>query len=81
MVGLGEEREEVLGVLKDLREAGCGLLSIGQYLAPTGAHMQAREYVSPDLFAFYKEAAKKAGFSHVESGPYVRTSYMAHYYV
>jgi len=56
-------------------------LSIGQYLAPTGAHIQVTEYVSPDTFAFYKEAAEKIGFSHVESGPYVRSSYMAHKYI
>ncbi|HPX61447.1 MAG TPA: lipoyl synthase [Deltaproteobacteria bacterium] len=77
MLGLGETREEVLAVFADLREAGCTYLSIGQYLAPSRRHFPVQEYVHPDVFDNMREAALQRGFSHVESGPYVRSSYHA----
>ncbi len=67
MLGMGELEPEVLQVLKDLRDAGCDYLSIGQYLAPSRRHYPVQEYVTPEAM----------GFSHVESGPYVRSSYHA----
>lgn len=77
MLGLGEEQREVMAVLRDLRKAGCDLLTLGQYLAPTKKHHPVMEYIQPDKFEFYKKAALKLGFKHVSSGPYVRSSYLA----
>jgi lipoyl synthase len=77
MVGLGEKQDEVLQVMFDLREKGCDILTIGQYLAPTRKHHPVVEYVHPDRFEFYREEGKKMGFLHVESGPLVRSSYHA----
>jgi lipoic acid synthetase len=77
MLGLGERVEEVLRTLDDLREAGCEVLTIGQYLQPTLDHMPVSEYVHPDQFAFYKEKALEKGFDAVESSPLVRSSYHA----
>lgn len=77
MVGLGETPAEVLATLDDLREAGCSLLTIGQYLRPTLRHYPVAQYVTPEQFARYKEEALQRGFAHVESGPMVRSSYMA----
>lgn len=81
MLGLGEKEEEVLAVMRDLRFAECDFLSIGQYLAPSSRHYPVQEYVSPEIFSFYKEKAEKSGFSHVESAPYVRSSYSAGEYL
>jgi lipoic acid synthetase len=77
MVGLGETREEVLDVLKDLRSVDCDILTIGQYLPPSKNHAKLVEYVTPETFDFYKEEAEKLGFKFVASGPYVRSSYQA----
>ncbi len=77
MLGLGESEEEILITLRDLRENGCRVVTIGQYLRPTLRHLPVEEYVSPEKFARYKEFALKTGFDHVESGPFVRSSYMA----
>lgn len=77
MLGLGETESEVLAVLDDLREAGVRLLTVGQYLQPTIKHWPVVEYVHPDKFAWYKEEALGRGFSYVESGPLVRSSYRA----
>jgi len=81
MLGLGEKEEEVYLSMKDLRRAGCDFLSIGQYLAPSKRHYPVKEYIRPEKFEQYKEKAKELGFSHVESGPYVRSSYMAGSYL
>lgn len=81
MLGLGENSDEVLAVMNDLRSVECDLLSIGQYLAPSQKHYPVKDYISPELFKDYKEKAKKSGFLHVESGPYVRSSYMAAEYL
>ena len=77
MLGMGELEEEVLQVLSDLRGVGCSYLSIGQYLAPSRKHYPVQEYASPDLFESLRLQALEMGFSHVESGPYVRSSYHA----
>jgi lipoyl synthase len=78
MVGLGEERDELLATFRDLREVGCGILTIGQYLRPTDAHAPMVRYYHPDEFRVLKSAALDMGFVHVESGPLVRSSYHAH---
>lgn len=81
MLGLGETEEEVLRVMQDLRSAGCDFLSIGQYLAPSKRHYSAKEYVRPERFRNFKEKGLDLGFLHIESGPYVRSSYMAGMYL
>ncbi|MBV9168986.1 MAG: lipoyl synthase [Chloroflexi bacterium] len=78
MVGLGEQREELLQVFADLRDQGVDVLTVGQYLRPTLRHLPVERYVSPDEFAELKLVAKSLGFRHVESGPMVRSSYHAH---
>lgn len=77
MVGVGEEDFEVIETLSDLREAGCNIVTIGQYLQPTAKHLAVSRYVHPDTFAMYKERALEMGFDYVESAPLVRSSYMA----
>jgi lipoic acid synthetase len=77
MVGLGEREDEVLSVFADLRRAGCSYLSVGQYLAPSRRHYPVQEFIRPERFDFYREKALALGFEHVESGPYVRSSYHA----
>lgn len=77
MLGLGESREELLGVLADLRSAGCDALTLGQYLAPTLKHIPVSRYVPPEEFEELGELARKLGFVHVASGPFVRSSYHA----
>jgi lipoic acid synthetase len=78
MVGLGETREEVLVLLADLRRSGCDAVTIGQYLRPGKSNIRVAEYIAPELFEFYEREAKRIGFRYVASGPYVRSSYMAH---
>jgi len=78
MVGLGEEWEEILSTLADLRAVGCGILTIGQYLAPSSSHLPVVRYYHPDEFEMLKTSALSMGFGHVESGPLVRSSYHAH---
>lgn len=79
MVGLGERPEQVLEVFDDLVQSGCTLLTVGQYLAPSGSrHLPVREYVAPEQFDIYRQEALNRGFQHVASGPFVRSSYMAH---
>lgn len=77
MVGLGETRDEVLRIMDDLSAHGCDVLTIGQYLQPTKMHVEVAEFIHPDTFALYKEEGIKRGFSFVESGPLVRSSYHA----
>jgi len=77
MVGLGETKDEVLQVMDDLATHGCDVLTIGQYLQPTKMHIEVAEFVHPEVFAMYKDEGKKRGFSFVESGPLVRSSYHA----
>ncbi len=80
MLGMGETVEEVELVLSDLNEVGCAYLSIGQYLAPSRNHYPVQNYVTPELFESLRETSLRIGFSHVESGPYVRSSYHAGQY-
>ncbi|BBA68922.1 lipoyl synthase [Geobacter sulfurreducens] len=77
MLGLGETEEEVLAVMADLRRVDCTYLSLGQYLAPSRFHHPVREFVLPETFDRLKDLAERMGFRHVESGPYVRSSYHA----
>ncbi len=77
MLGLGETQEEVLQAMDDLREAGCQVLTLGQYLQPSMNHMPVEEYIHPDQFARLKEMGLEKGFSAVESSPLVRSSYHA----
>ena len=78
MVGLGEERDEVLSVFDDLRRVGVSILTIGQYLRPSASHAPMKRYYHPDEFGDLKQEALARGFVHVESGPLVRSSYHAH---
>jgi lipoyl synthase len=77
MVGLGEAYSEVLDLMKDLKNVGCDILTIGQYLKPSPFHMSAFEYVHPDIFIEYKQKAYELGFKQVEANPLVRSSYKA----
>jgi len=77
MLGLGEEKEEVLKTLQDLRQAGCDMITLGQYLQPTPQHLPVKEYIHPDQFDEYKKEALSLGFRTVFSGPFVRSSYLA----
>jgi lipoyl synthase len=78
MLGLGEEKNEVIATLQDLRSVGCGILTLGQYLRPSLEHAPIARYYHPDEFRELKTVALDMGFVHVESGPLVRSSYHAH---
>ncbi len=77
MLGLGETREEVIEVFRDLREHDCDLLTIGQYLRPSREHTPMERYITPEEFSWYSERAIEMGFQGVASGPLVRSSYNA----
>ncbi len=77
MLGLGERSDEVAQAMDDLRGAGVGLLTLGQYLRPTGNHLPVREFVHPDAFAAYRQVGLAKGFLEVVAGPLVRSSYRA----
>ncbi|KMY68902.1 hypothetical protein AAU61_04840 [Desulfocarbo indianensis] len=77
MLGLGETRDETLAVMDDLREAGCALLTLGQYLRPSPGHYPVARYLPPEEFAELAQEARSRGFSAVASGPYVRSSFQA----
>lgn len=77
MVGLGETKEEIIEAMKDLRAAGCDILTIGQYLQPTFKHIGVDRYYEPSEFAELKREGLALGFAHVEAGPLVRSSYHA----
>ncbi|MDO8488526.1 MAG: lipoyl synthase [Candidatus Omnitrophota bacterium] len=81
MLGMGEKQEEIISVMKDLRSVKCDFLSIGQYLAPSKQHYPVKEYIRPAQFDYYKEKGRGLGFLHIESAPYVRSSYMAAKYL
>ncbi|WP_225948320.1 lipoyl synthase [Paenibacillus sp. OAS669] len=78
MLGVGEEWDEILQTMDDLREVQCDIMTIGQYLQPSLNHLPVIKYYPPEQFAELKEEGMKRGFSHVESGPMVRSSYHAH---
>ncbi len=77
MLGLGEEQAEVIAVMRDLRQAGCELLSLGQYLAPSQSHHPVVEFVTPERFAEYEQIGLREGFKGVASAPLVRSSFRA----
>ena len=77
MVGLGETDEQIFSLMDDVLAAGCDILTIGQYLRPSPAHVEMTEYVTPEKFAYYKQIAEEKGFSYVASSPLVRSSYRA----
>jgi lipoyl synthase len=77
MLGLGEKETELFQTMDDLREVGCEVLTMGQYLRPTPKHLPVVEYITPNQFDYYGDIARKKGFLHVASGPLVRSSYHA----
>jgi len=77
MLGLGETEDELLSVFRELRDAGCGILTLGQYLRPSADHLPIERYVPPEEFAALRAHALALGFRHVEAGPLVRSSYHA----
>lgn len=77
MVGVGETWDEILQTMDDLRAVDCNIMTIGQYLQPTKKHLSIEKYYTPEEFALLREEGMKRGFSHVESGPLVRSSYHA----
>ena len=81
MLGIGEQTEEVLQCMRDIRTAHCDILTLGQYLQPTKEHLPIDRYVHPSEFSMLKEAGMSFGFKHVESGPLVRSSYHAEKHV
>jgi lipoic acid synthetase len=77
MLGLGETEDEIVEAMTDLRGIGCDILTLGQYLQPTREHLPVVEFVSPTRFLAYGQIARQLGFTHVASGPMVRSSYHA----
>jgi lipoyl synthase len=77
MLGLGEKETELFQTMDDLREVGCEVLTMGQYLRPSPKHLPVVEYITPGQFDSYGEIARKKGFLYVASGPLVRSSYHA----
>jgi len=77
MLGLGETEEEILQVLRDVHACGVRLLTLGQYLRPSGWHLPVARYYHPEEFEQWKRVGEEIGFLHVESGPLVRSSYLA----
>ena len=77
MLGMGETFDEVVAAMRDLRDVGCQILTINQYLQPTHKHLALQRYVEPDEFARYAEVGREMGFDHVEAGALVRSSYRA----
>ena len=77
MVGLGETRDEISAVLRDLRSVDCDVLTVGQYLRPSLKHLPVARYLPPAEFDAIRDEARALGFTHVESGPLVRSSYHA----
>ena len=77
MLGVGEAAEDIRATLRDLRTAGCDVVTFGQYLRPTKRHMPVREFVTPERFAEWQAEAEGMGFKYVASGPLVRSSYKA----
>lgn len=77
MLGLGETEDEIIETMKDLRDAGCDVITIGQYLQPSKLHYPIQAYIHPDIFEKYREIGYQMGFRHVESAPMVRSSYHA----
>src|SRR5690606_10667915 len=81
MLGLGEERQEVINTMGDLREAGVDVVTIGQYLQPSKKHLPVKQFILPEQFENYRDIGLEMGFRHVESGALVRSSYKAHKHI
>jgi lipoyl synthase len=81
MLGLGENEDEIFETISDLYTSGCSIITIGQYLQPGSGYMEPENYVTPEKFDEYRNAALKAGFKHVESSPLVRSSFHAEKHV
>ena len=77
MLGLGEEKQDVIALLRDLRDTGVDIVTFGQYLRPTRRHISVKRYITPEEFKEWKEIADGMGFKYVASGPLVRSSYRA----
>jgi lipoic acid synthetase len=77
MLGLGEKETELFQTMDDLREVGCEVLTMGQYLRPSAKHLPVVEYITPEQFNYYGDIARRKGFLYVVSGPLVRSSYHA----
>lgn len=77
MVGLGETDDEIATVMRDLRDAGCDMLTIGQYLQPSRDHLPVERFVAPTQFEAFARLGRELGFANVASGPMVRSSYHA----
>jgi lipoic acid synthetase len=77
MLGLGEKETELFQTMDDLREVGCEVLTMGQYLRPSAKHLPVVEYIMPEQFNYYGDIARQKGFLYVASGPLVRSSYHA----
>ena len=78
MLGLGETEDMIIRTMDDLKSRGVSILTLGQYLRPSIKQLEVKEYISPEKFAYYKKIASEKGFIQVMSGPFVRSSYMAH---
>jgi lipoic acid synthetase len=77
MVGLGEEFDEVISVMRDLRNVGCDAITIGQYLQPSKNHLPVEKFIYPEVFDQYKKIGNESGFKYTTSAPFVRSSYNA----
>ena len=77
MVGLGETRDEILQVMRDLRAVDCDFLTIGQYLRPSTDQIEVREFIRPEVFEEYRQLGEDMGFRYVASSPFVRSSFHA----
>ena len=81
MLGVGEEWDEIVATMRDLRGVGCDVMTIGQYMRPSPSHLPIVRYYQPAEFVKLREIGMSMGFRHVESGPLVRSSYHAHKHV
>jgi lipoic acid synthetase len=81
MLGLGETRDEIIATMDDLLHAGCSVMTLGQYLQPSRSNIEVTEYVHPSVFAAYRQTGLEKGFTHIESGPLIRSSYHAERHV
>ena len=77
MLGLGEQKEEVIALMNDLRNVDCDILTIGQYLRPSSNQIEVKEYVAPKIFEEFEKIGTELGFKKVFAGPFVRSSYRA----
>jgi lipoic acid synthetase len=77
MVGLGETDAEIIETMKDIKQTGVSILTLGQYLQPSKKNLPVQRYVHPDRFNWFKEQGLKMGFDYIASGPLVRSSYLA----